>query len=650
MLKASLLLLLLAAHAIAQTVYITPNATSACSTIVGTCAKFTYNTSTNTIETGPVANFNVLYSTSITFTIEVPLGTYLNMSFYIQTYSLTLAISDSLSFIDGATSVAILGASKVKTSYNWANFNWQAGVHTITLKNSGTYLYPNDKISLTNVTFALNNLSCQDVPVGSASICSGKGTCIPNNPLDGNGTCLCNTYYYGSNCTIPTTCNNIVFNNVSVCSGQGICDYKKYNNATGNCVCNNQHFGLACETPLTCSGVEYNDPSICSGRGYCYKTTGSTPNLGYCTCNNPYYSTTCNGTAYCGGVIGTDPSTCTGHGTCYPDALGNGYCSCTYPYTSTLCDKQYQCNGINITDPTACSQKGTCKLSGTTPYCLCSFPTYGSNCDTTPSFTNMRTYCTDVSSYKCSLWRNMGSYFDSGDAGTNTYSSLEYNFTTPFVNTSLYFEYKISAWSPNYLRYYLDDKLISSWSGVYPGSPPFTTFASLNISTGFHRATWVYDKGASASLGDDKSFIRNITLSYPITCNGISAADKTVCSGHGTCVADSTGNGQCTCSQYYYSSDCSQPITCGGVPFSDSNVCNGRGMCGPVDGSTTGKCSCNSPYSGNLCQDTPTPATTTSSPSTIIVTPTPKPTVNGGIQQHLSTTMIILIVIAILSL
>jgi len=84
---------------------------------------------------------------------------------------------------------------------------------------------------------ALDQCHCAPQFVGTSCQCSGQFFCSGNGVCkDGNGTCLCNNNYYGSNCSVFCFAN-------STCSGFGICSQN------GNCVCNPGWSGKSCSTP-----------------------------------------------------------------------------------------------------------------------------------------------------------------------------------------------------------------------------------------------------------------------------------------------------------------------------------------------------------------------------------------------------------------
>jgi alpha-tubulin suppressor-like RCC1 family protein len=76
-----------------------------------------------------------------------------------------------------------------------------------------------------------------------------------------------------------------------------------------------------------------------------------------------------------------------------------------------------------------------------------------------------------------------------------------------------------------------------------------------------------------------------------ISCYSVFADDPSVCSGHGTCVADDT----CVCNSSFVEKDCSIPI-CYGLNASDPDVCSGHGQCLTVD-----TCVCYDSYKGAEC-------------------------------------------------
>lgn len=77
------------------------------------------------------------------------------------------------------------------------------------------------------------------------------------------------------------------------------------------------------------------------------------------------------------------------------------------------------------------------------------------------------------------------------------------------------------------------------------------------------------------------------------TCFGIPDSDPTVCSGHGTCIAENT----CSCNEGWYGVQCDLPFICFGLPSYDPDVCSGHGSC-----IAENTCGCETGYTGGECE------------------------------------------------
>lgn len=126
-----------------------------------------------------------------------------------------------------------------------------------------------------------------------------------------------------------------------------------------------------------------------------------------------------------------------------------------------------------------------------------------------PQFT---TSCERVGSGGCNAWATKGDYIDSGNnrLNNNIRSALEYRFEVKEEYLTLSFSYQVSAeqnW--DFFNFIMDDVLIFKVS-----QQTWRTF-SINVTTGYHTAKWVYTKDPSLSFGEDLAKIRWITLAQP---------------------------------------------------------------------------------------------------------------------------------------
>jgi hypothetical protein len=207
-----IVLLLLAGIAFSQ-VYLPLSYTSSCSFQVQNfnCTPWFYSNKTNVFDSGVSSAVNG-YNT-LTFAVNIPQGAYMNASFVIKGTS-TLGNTDLNMFFDSSMvaqwHLPSVYSSALNIYYYHSNYAWLAGSHTIGVQvryNAGAS--SGDHAYLSNVTFAMYNLSCQDVPTGTAGVCGGQGTCTPVSSTSSVGVCVCNPNYYGPGCTsVDTTTTN----------------------------------------------------------------------------------------------------------------------------------------------------------------------------------------------------------------------------------------------------------------------------------------------------------------------------------------------------------------------------------------------------------------------------------------------------------
>lgn len=241
--------------------------------------------------------------------------------------------------------------------------------------------------------------------------CGSHGRCLgshhtwllPYQNYSGNGICICDAGYEGTNCTqdYDACAHHGLFggcgvhadcmdepppspNRICACHagydhnspGDGTpCDFEInecdpnpcFNEAPCtdllagyNCTCKPGFNGTRCEFNI-------NDctPSSCNGHGTCHDGN----NTFTCTCNLGYTGSTCN----------TNPDNCTvsscnGHGTCH-DGLNTFTCTCNVGYTGPTC----AVNPNNCT-VNSCSGHGTCHDGLNTFTCGCDSGYTGPTC------------------------------------------------------------------------------------------------------------------------------------------------------------------------------------------------------------------------------------------------------------------------------
>jgi hypothetical protein len=95
----------------------------------------------------------------------------------------------------------------------------------------------------------------------------------------------------------------------------------------------------------------------------------------------------------------------------------------------------------------------------------------------------------------------------SGRNGNNEKSEISLSIVTS-KNDSIYFAFKVSSEKGfDFLRFYIDGSLISSWSGESDWS-----IASYPIQKGNHILKWAYEKDDYFQKGADRSWIDDIFL------------------------------------------------------------------------------------------------------------------------------------------
>merc|ERR1711968_246076 len=217
--------------------------------------------------------------------------------------------------------------------------------------------------------------SCQDGyggPKGDCAMricpynCQGHGYC------DESGTCLCDSGYTGTDCSIPLCGDN------QGCSDKGVCDV----NNTFTCKCYDGFTGPTCEK-VVCPRTRLG---ICNGHGICDPEFKAG-----CICNG----TGGNGTQWAGAAcnvvvcpIGNNGKQCNSRGTCL-----EGTCVCDKGYTGSSCSgglgglKEGEC--LKGSNGKQCSGNGKCDSE--VGKCKCDSGFKGLDCSVVTCPTNART-------------------------------------------------------------------------------------------------------------------------------------------------------------------------------------------------------------------------------------------------------------------
>lgn len=217
--------------------------------------------------------------------------------------------------------------------------------------------------------------SCEDGwggPKGDCAVricpynCQGHGYC------DETGTCLCDSGYTGTDCSVP------LCGDKQGCNDKGVCDV----NDTFTCKCYDGYTGPHCEK-VVCPRTPLG---MCNGHGICdpeYKAG--------CICN----SSGGNGTQWAGAAcnvivcpIGNNGKQCNSHGTCL-----EGICACDKGYTGSSCSgglgdlKEGDC--LKGSNGKPCSGNGKCDSE--VGKCKCDSGFKGLDCSVVTCPTNART-------------------------------------------------------------------------------------------------------------------------------------------------------------------------------------------------------------------------------------------------------------------
>ncbi len=110
------------------------------------------------------------------------------------------------------------------------------------------------------------------------------------------------------------------------------------------------------------------------------------------------------------------------------------------------------------------------------------------------------------------------------DDGEDSWISLEYDI---FSNDSISFWFKVSSESSyDYLRFYIDNVELSSWSGEVGWAR-----MAYAVTAGTHIFKWQYDKDYSVSSGTDCGMLDFIILPAPPMTTAYAGIDGTICEG-----------------------------------------------------------------------------------------------------------------------
>jgi hypothetical protein len=99
----------------------------------------------------------------------------------------------------------------------------------------------------------------------------------------------------------------------------------------------------------------------------------------------------------------------------------------------------------------------------------------------------------------------------SGITEDNKKSEISINIETT-ENDSIFFIYKVSSDEADYMKFYIDDLLLSEWSGENDWS-----VAGFPVSKGYHILKWSYEKDEYYKEGADKAWIDNIFFPNSMT-------------------------------------------------------------------------------------------------------------------------------------
>jgi hypothetical protein len=97
----------------------------------------------------------------------------------------------------------------------------------------------------------------------------------------------------------------------------------------------------------------------------------------------------------------------------------------------------------------------------------------------------------------------------SGAIGDNQASEMNVTENVLIADNISFYRYVSSEADYDFLKFYIDNTLIDSWSGAVPWG-----YVSYPVTTGLHTFRWVYEKDAYQAGGSDKARVDNINFPY----------------------------------------------------------------------------------------------------------------------------------------
>ncbi|EFC42096.1 predicted protein [Naegleria gruberi] len=156
---------------------------------------------------------------------------------------------------------------------------------------------------------------CFGISASDSSVCSGRGSCTSYN------NCVCNSTYYGSQCSYDYSCGGLSPDSSTACNGKGVCQ------SQDKCQCISGIVGNLCNLEANCFGIYSYTSTVCSANGNCIGTN-------VCSCNKGYYGSQCSYNYACNGIAPDSSNVCNSRGSCN----SNGTCSCVSGYQGSYCE------------------------------------------------------------------------------------------------------------------------------------------------------------------------------------------------------------------------------------------------------------------------------------------------------------------------